>query len=78
MENLGNDFLDYLVDDYYDVDNFDDDSFFGDDETQRNSDAESMDDDFEEDFEMVNYPCLSIFFPSCLLWLGDRINNYRK
>ncbi|XP_023534846.1 uncharacterized WD repeat-containing protein C2A9.03-like isoform X2 [Cucurbita pepo subsp. pepo] len=52
MENLGNDFLDYLVDDYYDVDNFDDDSFFGDDETQRNSDAESMDDDFEEDFEM--------------------------
>ncbi|KAG7024635.1 SPBC2A9.03 [Cucurbita argyrosperma subsp. argyrosperma] len=52
MENLGNDFLDYLVDDYYDVDNFDEDSFFGDDETQRNSDAESLDDDFEEDFEM--------------------------
>lgn len=52
MENLGNDFLDYLVDDYYDVANFDDDSSFGDDESQRSSDVDSLDSDFEDDFEM--------------------------
>ncbi|KAL0546186.1 hypothetical protein IC582_016092 [Cucumis melo] len=53
MENFGNDFLDYLVDeDYYDVANFDDDSSFGDDETQRSSDVDSLDSDFEDDFEM--------------------------
>ncbi|XP_022138944.1 uncharacterized WD repeat-containing protein C2A9.03-like isoform X2 [Momordica charantia] len=52
MDNLGNDFLDYLVDDYYDVANFDDDDPFGDEETQRSSDVESLDSDFEDDLEM--------------------------
>ena len=47
MENFGNDFLDYLVDDYYDVADFDDG------ETQSSSDVESLDSDFEDDFEMV-------------------------
>ncbi|XP_023523577.1 uncharacterized WD repeat-containing protein C2A9.03-like [Cucurbita pepo subsp. pepo] len=46
MENFGNDFLDYLVDDYYDVADFDDG------ETQSSSDVESLDSDFEDDFEM--------------------------
>lgn len=63
MENLGNDFLDYLVDDYYDVANFDDDSSFGDDESQRSSDVDSLDSDFEDDFEMVYCLWLSISFP---------------
>lgn len=61
MENFGNDFLDYLVDeDYYDVANFDDDSSFGDDETQRSSDVDSLDSDFEDDFEMVY--CVAFYF----------------
>ncbi|KAG7031706.1 SPBC2A9.03 [Cucurbita argyrosperma subsp. argyrosperma] len=46
MENFGNDFLDYLVDDYYDVADFDNG------ETQSSSDVESLDSDFEDDFEM--------------------------
>lgn len=77
MENFGNDFLDYLVDDdYYDVANFDDDSSFGDDETQRSSDVDSLDSDFDDDFEMVYCLCGFLFLVLFTLVLVRGKNNY--
>ena len=77
MENFGNDFLDYLVDDdYYDVANFDDDSSFGDDETQRSSDVDSLDSDFDDDFEMAYCLCGFLFLVLFTLVLVRGKNNY--
>ncbi|XP_010060167.2 uncharacterized WD repeat-containing protein C2A9.03 isoform X1 [Eucalyptus grandis] len=50
MEQFHNDDLEYVVDDFYD-EFYDDDNPFSDVESPRNSDTESVDSDFEDDFE---------------------------
>ncbi|GKV09311.1 hypothetical protein SLEP1_g20830 [Rubroshorea leprosula] len=50
MDNFQNDALEYVVDDYYDDSDFE--NSFGEPEPQRNNgDFESLDSDFEDDFE---------------------------
>lgn len=51
MENFQNDDLQYVVDDYYDVNDFEHDDSFAEPELQR--DAADFDSDFEDDFESV-------------------------
>ncbi|XP_054788704.1 uncharacterized WD repeat-containing protein C2A9.03 isoform X1 [Prosopis cineraria] len=52
MELFNNDDLDYVVDDYYDVPDFEDDDSFADSCSQSNTRFHSPDSDFEDDFEM--------------------------
>ncbi|XVE55467.1 hypothetical protein DITRI_Ditri03aG0161000 [Diplodiscus trichospermus] len=52
MEHFQNDYLEYVVDDYYDVNDFEHDDPFAEPEPQRNTaEFDSFDSDFEDDFE---------------------------
>ncbi|XVE95335.1 hypothetical protein REPUB_Repub02eG0088100 [Reevesia pubescens] len=52
MEHFQNDDLEYVVDDYYDVDDFEHDDAFTEPEPQRDTaEFDSFDSDFEDDFE---------------------------
>lgn len=54
MAQFQNDDLEYVGDDYFDMASFeDDDNPFAENQPQRNSDFESPDSDFEDDFEKV-------------------------
>ena len=54
MEHFQNDDLEYVVGDYYDVNDFEHDDFFDEPEPQRDTaDFDSFDSDFEDDFESV-------------------------
>ncbi|KAJ0087095.1 hypothetical protein Patl1_08498 [Pistacia atlantica] len=49
--HFNNDDLDYVVDDYYDAADFDNDDPFSDVESPGNNNSDSLDSDFEDDFE---------------------------
>ncbi|TYJ29029.1 hypothetical protein E1A91_A06G041900v1 [Gossypium mustelinum] len=52
MEHFQNDDLEYIVDDYYDFDDFEHDDLFAEPEPRRDTaDFDSFDSDFEDDFE---------------------------
>lgn len=51
--HFNNDELEYVVDDYYDASDFEDDPF-GDVESPRNNNFDSFDSDFEDDFPTVS------------------------
>lgn len=51
--HFDNDDLDYFGDDYYDAADFVHDNPFSDVESLGHSNSESLDSDFEDDFEMV-------------------------
>ena len=53
MEHFQNDYLQYVVDDYYDVNDFEHDDPFAEPEPQR--DNADFDSDFEDDFESVRF-----------------------
>lgn len=54
MEHFQNDDLEYVVDDYFDVDDFEHDDLFGEPEPYRDAaEFDSFDSDFEEDYESV-------------------------
>ena len=56
MEHFQNDDLEYVVDDYYDVSDFEHDDPFDEPEPQRDTaDFDSFDSDFEDDFESVRF-----------------------
>lgn len=71
MEQFHNDDLEYVVDDYFD-EFYDDDNPFSDVESPGSTDVESVDSDFEDDFESVRLQCAFYLSRS----LGD-INNRR-
>lgn len=54
MEHFQNDDLEYIVDDYYEVDGFDDGRVFSDDEFHTNQNTEHVDSDFEDDIDTVS------------------------
>lgn len=58
MAYYHNDGLEYVGDDYYDVVDFEDNPFL-EPETQRDSDLDSVDSDFDDDFELVCYLTLT-------------------
>ncbi|KAL5559035.1 hypothetical protein UlMin_035246 [Ulmus minor] len=51
MDHFQNDDLEYVVDDYFDVDDFDDDPF-ADMQSHKGDDIDPFDSDFEDDFDM--------------------------
>lgn len=54
MEHFSNDDLEYVVDDYYDVSDFEDEYTFSDNVRQQSLSSDSPDSDFEDDFETVH------------------------
>ena len=54
MDHFQNDDLEYVVDDYFDVDDFDDDPF-ADMQSHKRDDIDPFDSDFEDDFDMVSF-----------------------
>ncbi|KAJ7959037.1 WD40 repeat [Quillaja saponaria] len=52
MAQFNNGDLDYVVGDYYDASDFEEDDPLADNEPQLNNDVEALDSDFEDDFEM--------------------------
>lgn len=55
MEQFNNDDLEYVVGDYYDVPDFEDDDPPADSDPQNNGGFHSSDSDFEDDFETVYF-----------------------
>lgn len=53
MEQFNNDDLEYIVGDFYDISDFEDDEFFPHDQPERAAHFDSPDSDFEDDFETV-------------------------
>lgn len=70
MEQFQNDDLAYIVDDYFEVDDFDDGGFFFDDDFNTNQTTiEQIDSDFEDDIDTVSncYFYVQFSFSSGLL-----------
>lgn len=53
MAQFRNHELEYMVEDYYDMTDFDDNSFDEDTYSPKNGPDESLDSDFEDDFDLV-------------------------
>lgn len=69
MAEFQNPDLEYVVDDYYDMTDFEEDSF-SETDPQRNSPFEAFDSDVEDNFEMVGisffwevFPLMALLFP---------------
>ena len=54
MEQFQNDDLAYIVDDYFEVGDFDDGQFFSDDDFHTDQSTEHIDSDFEDDIDTVS------------------------